>query len=54
MGGIYKPDLALTSTIMVVYLKAIQARIDEATDETECHLWTLIGASSVLFICASS
>ena len=44
MGGIYKPDLALTSALMVAYLKAIEVRIDEAKDEMECHLWTLVGA----------
>jgi hypothetical protein len=53
MGRIYKPDLALTSGLMGAYLQAIQARIDEAPSETEGHLWTSLGAYSVLCFCAS-
>jgi len=53
MGGIYKPDLALTSALMVAYLKAIEVRIDEAKEEMEGHLWTSVGAYSVLCFCAS-
>jgi hypothetical protein len=53
MGGIYKPDLALTSDVMVNYLKAIQERIEQATDEADHHLWTPLGAYLVLCFCAS-
>jgi hypothetical protein len=53
MGGIYKPDLALTSIVMVAYLKLIEERIDRATSQAERHLWTSLGAYSVLCFCAS-
>jgi hypothetical protein len=53
MGAIYKPNLALTSALMVVYLEVVQARINEATSEKEGHLWTSLGAYSVLCFCGS-
>ena len=51
MGGIYKPDLALTSAVMVMYLQIIQEKMDAAEGEIELHLWTSIGAYSALCFC---
>jgi hypothetical protein len=53
MGAIYKPDLALTSAIMQVYLEVIQERVDQAITLPEKHLWISVGAYSALCFCAS-
>ena len=53
MGAIYKPDRALPSAVMVIYLEMIQVRIDQATNQEEVHLWTSVAAYSSLCFCAS-
>ena len=53
MGGIYKPDLALTSAVMIVYLEIIQKKINEATDENKRHHLISLGAYSALCFCGS-
>jgi hypothetical protein len=54
MGAIDKPDLAVTSAVMVAYLGLIQERINQATEQVDIHLWTSVGAySSLLCFCAS-
>jgi hypothetical protein len=50
---VYKPDLALTSAVMGVYLEIVQERVDAAEGEVERHLWTSIGAYSALCFCGS-
>jgi hypothetical protein len=52
MGAIYKPDLAVTSAVMVSYLELIQERINQAMEQVDIHLWTLVGAYSALCFCA--
>jgi hypothetical protein len=53
MGGIHKPDLALTSAVMVPYLKIVQQRIIDVTNEGEHHQWISLGAYSTLCFCGS-
>lgn len=37
MSRIYKPDLALTLAVMVLYLEIVQQKVNDATDELKCH-----------------
>jgi hypothetical protein len=53
MGAIYKPDLAVTSAVMVAYLELIQERINQVTKQVDIHLWMSVGAYSALCFCAS-
>jgi hypothetical protein len=53
MGGIYKPDLAITSEIMVAYLDIVKQKISGSTEEVERHKWISLGAYSALCVCGS-
>jgi hypothetical protein len=52
MGAIYKPDLAVTSAVMVSYLELVQERINQAMEQVDIHLWMSVGAYSALCFCA--
>jgi hypothetical protein len=53
MGGIYKPDLAITSGVMVAYLDIVKQKISGSTEEVEWHKWISVGAYSALCFCGS-
>lgn len=53
MGGIYKPDLAITSEVMVAYLKIVKHKVLTSADEVERHTWISLGAYSALCFCGS-
>jgi hypothetical protein len=54
MGAIVKPDLAITSGVMLVLLAVIQERINLVGEEVERNLWTSVGAyCAFLCFCAS-
>jgi hypothetical protein len=53
MGAVYKPDLAIMSVVMGLYLQEVQMRIKQASTKTERHLWTSVGAYSSLCFCVS-
>jgi hypothetical protein len=53
MGGIFKPDLALTSAVMVCYLEIVEHKASEATNDVDLHKWISLGAYSALCFCGS-
>jgi hypothetical protein len=53
MGGIYKPDLAITSAVMFAYLEIIKRKFSTASNEVERHKWISLGAYSALCFCGS-
>lgn len=54
MVAIVKPDLAITSGVMLMLLAVIQERIHQEVEEVERNLWTSMGAYCALcFLCIS-